>query len=73
LKDGDSKAGLERLRFLIDAGYLADASGTIKTLILSGKYGSQLTVPSSPTALAAIVKHDTPTIIKEVIRVAAIK
>lgn len=39
LSAGESSAVVDRMRFLIDSGYLSDKNGNIRSLILSGQYG----------------------------------
>jgi len=71
LKDaGDGRSSLERLRFLIDSGYLSDPSGKIYGLILSGKYGDALALPSPPNVVRVLGSGDTKGILKEILKIA---
>lgn len=69
IKDQDAQQALNRLRFLIDAGFVADADGRISTLIMSGKYGSGLGAPSSASVLKALVSGRPPLIIQEIVAI----
>ena len=59
MKDADANTALTRLKFLIETGYLKDDGNRISNLILSGKYGSAITAPSSPKLIDAIVHGGT--------------
>jgi len=69
MKGDNPETNLNRLRLLIDAGFIRDEGGLIHTLILSGKYGDQLIAPSSPTLLEAIVDGTAPTLMKEIAQI----
>ena len=69
LKGDDSARNLDRLRLLIDAGFITDKNGTIRTLILSGKYGDAIAAPSAPTLLEAMAKGSAPALLQEIVKV----
>ncbi len=69
IKDQDAQQSLNRLRFLIDAGFIGDTDGRIATLILSGKYGSGIGVPSPSSVLNALASGQPPSIIREIIAI----
>jgi len=70
LKGGSPEQNLDRLRLLIDAGFIADKNSGIKALILSGKYGGAVPAPSSSTFISAIAQKDVPKLMKEVVSAA---
>lgn len=67
LKGDDPARNLTRLTLLIDAGFITDRNGTIRTLILSGKYGS-VAAPSPLSLLDAMAKGSAPSLLQEIVR-----
>ena len=67
LKGDDPAGNLSRLTLMIDAGFVTDKNGAIRTLILSGKYGS-IAAPSPLTLLDAMAKGTAPALIQEIVR-----
>jgi hypothetical protein len=69
MKDADANTALTRLKFLIEAGYVKDDGNRIANLILRGKYGPAITMPSSPKLIDSIVHGNAPAIIGEIVTI----